>query len=80
MFAHISHIHTEPALSLIDQEGSCLENSLHALILVIEIVEGHEIPQQSIKITIYAKELVDHIDIASLLGQRCILSDQFQKG
>ena len=50
MAAHIFHIDAEMAGPLVDNEGSGLENCLDGLVLAIEVIEGDEIPEQSVEI------------------------------
>ena len=61
MLAHVRDIHTETALSLVHEQSSCLEYGLDLLVLVIEVMEGDEIPQKSVEITIHMQELVNHV-------------------
>ena len=79
MLAHISYIHTETALSLVYQKPSCLENSLYLPVLVIEIMESHEVAEQSVKVAIHMQELIYHIYITCLFSKCRILSYKLEQ-
>jgi hypothetical protein len=51
MLTHIHDIHTEDTLTLVNKKSTSLENSLSSLILIIEIVECHEVSYETEEIT-----------------------------
>ena len=79
MLAHIGHIHTEVAGSLVNDKCSGLEYCLCILVFGIEILKCHEILQKPVEIPVNVKELVHFVNVLSLLLQCEILCDQVQK-
>ena len=79
MLGHIRHVHAEAAGTLVDDEGTGLENGLDILVLGIEILKGHEVLQKPVEIPVDVEELVHIVNVLSLLLQCEILCDQVQE-
>ena len=80
VLGHIRHVHAEAAGTLVDDEGTGLENGLDILVLGIEILKGHEVLQKPVEIPVDVEELVHIVNVLSLLLQCKILCDQVQEG
>ena len=70
MLAHVHNVHTETALTLVNEKRTSLEHSLHSLILVIEITERHKVAEKSIEIAEDVEEFVREqaVKIYSAIG------------
>ena len=79
MLAHIRHVHTETALSLVHQKRSCLENSLYINVLCIEVMESHIVLDKAVEVSVNMQEFINHIYVRGLIGKVCILSDKFEQ-
>ena len=79
MLTHISHLDTEAALALVNDEASALEDGTHLLVLVVEIVEGHEIAQQAVEVAVDVEESAHHLDALSLLLESVVLCDEVEQ-
>ena len=61
MLCHIGNVHTEAALSLVDDESTALEDSF--LVSIIEITQSDEVAEKSVEIAENIEELCHHIDV-----------------
>ena len=79
MLGHISNLHTEAALSLVDNKFSGLEQRAYFPLLRIEVSQSHEVSEKPVEITENIKCLVYRLDVASLFGESCILGHKGKK-
>ena len=80
MLGHVSYVHTETALSLIDDETSRLEDGCNILVLLIEILKSHKVSEKSVEVAKDIKELAHRLYIACLFSKSRILSYESKEG
>ena len=58
---------------MVNDESSALENGVHRLVLVVEVVECNKVAQQAVEVAIDMKELINHLDAFRLLFEGTVL-------
>ena len=79
MLTHVRYIHTETALTLVNDESTYLEDCAGLLVLLIEILESHEVAEKTVEVAEDIEELVHHLDVVRLLFECSILCNDLEK-
>ena len=81
LFSHVCDLDAEIRATLVDVQGTGLENGLRAAVHSrVEIIESHEIAEEGVEITMQDKKLADRLDIGDTLLKGLVRSDQFGNG